>query len=281
MHYNQLPQKVLDSFDYRYANIRGVLGSFIVFKQNFYRANFIYGFGRNEDVPQGFNVSLVAGWVIKKDSISNSERKRPYYGIDATMSRYNDRGFYSNYTFRLGGYRNLGSWEDVNLLMYVEHFSKRVVLSDLWYFREFINFGFTKQFSRVLNQPLYLRSVYGLPYFSNGTINAQTRISMTTESVFYNMRKFWGFRFAPLAFTGLCLIQPNDMRFNQSDLYSAVGAGVRTRNENLIFGTIELRAYYFPRTVPGMNDFKVEINTNLQFKYNSTYIRKPDFIIAN
>lgn len=281
LRYHHLPVKVQDSFDYRYADVRGVLGSFIIFKQNFYRTNFIYGFGRNEDVPEGFNFSLVAGWVNKGDSVVNKERSRPYYGIDASMSRFNDKGFYSNYTFRLGGFLYKGRWEDVDLLMYVEHFTRKKILSANWHFRQFINLGFTRQFSRVLNQPLYLRSVFGLPYFPNGNIDAQFRGTFRTESVFYNLRKFWGFRFAPFVFGDACLIQPVKTSFKESLWYSAIGAGVRTRNENLVFGTIELRGFYFPRTAPGMSAFKVEITSNIRFKYNSTFIRKPDFVTAN
>ena len=280
-HYGQVPAKVQDSFDYRYSNIRGVLASFIIFKQNFYRTNFIYGFGRNEDVPEGFNVSMVAGWINKKDSIVNKERSRPYFGIDASMNHFTDKGFYSNYIFRFGGFYNKGKWEDLDLLLYVTHFTRKKILRNNWYFRQFINGGFTKQFSRVLNEPLYLTSEFGLPYFNNGGIIAQFRGTVRTESVFYNLRKFWGFRFAPFAFGDVSLIQRYNKSFRETEWYSAVGAGVRTRNENLIFGTIEVRGFYFPRTVEGMSSFKIEFNTNIRFKYNSTYIRKPDFVISN
>ncbi len=280
-HYNQLPLKVQDSFDYRYSNIRGVLASFIIFKQNFYRSNFIYGFGRNEDVPEGFNASLVTGWINKKDSIVNKERSRPYFGMDASMNRFGDKGAYNNYIFRLGGFYNKGKWEDLDLLFYVNHFTRKKMLNNSWYFRQFINIGFTKQFSRILNEPLRLRSDFGLPYFTNGDISAQLRGTIRTESVFYNLRKFWGFRFAPFAFADVCLIQSDNKSFKESDWYSAIGAGVKTRNENLIFGTIEVRGFYFPRTVFGMSSFKLELTSNIRFKYNSTYIRKPDFVISN
>ena len=77
------------------------------------------------------------------------------------------------------------------------------------------------------------------------------------------------------------LVQPDHVGFKESVWYSAIGAGVRTRNENLVFGTIELRGFYFPRTTLHMSSFKVEINTNIRFKYNSTFIRRPDFVLTN
>jgi hypothetical protein len=107
------------------------------------------------------------------------------------------------------------------------------------------------------------------------------RATMRGETVFFNMNKFWGFRMAPFLFTDLCVIRPINLPTSKSELYSALGAGVRTRNENLVFGTIELKGYYFPRPIDGMRGFKVEVNTNIRFKYNSTFVRKPDFVIPN
>ena len=71
------------------------------------------------------------------------------------------------------------------------------------------------------------------------------------------------------------------MSFDKSDMFSAIGAGIRTRNENLTFGTFEVKGYYFPRQLPGMNEWRIEFNTDLQFKFNSTFIQEPDFITSN
>ena len=150
-----------------------------------------------------------------------------------------------------------------------------------WYYRQFYSAGFTKQIAQALNQPLYLNSIFGLPYFNNGTIQADLRCTAKTEAVFYNLTKFWGFRLAPFIFADMCLVKPAKEEFSQSELYSAVGAGIRTRNENLVFGTIELKAFYFPRTIQDMGKWRVELNSNIRFKYSNIFSRKPDFIVAN
>lgn len=279
--FDDIPLKVKDSFDYRFSNVTGVLGSFIIFRQNFTRTNFIYGFGRYEDVPQGFNVAAVTGWISKKDSLSSDVRRRPYFGIDASASRFNSKGFFSNYTLRIGGYTYKGKWEDLDLLLNVDHFTRKKVLSREWLYRQFYTLGITRQFYPVLNAPLNLRSTFGLPYFRDLLIPLDFRATVKTEAVFYNLRRFWGFRFAPFAFADLSLVKPVNTAFKKSDLYSAIGAGVRTRNENLIFGTIELRAFYFPRALPGMTPLRAEVGTNIRFKYNSIFVRKPDFVNPN
>ena len=56
---------------------------------------------------------------------------------------------------------------------------------------------------------------------------------------------------------------------------------MRTRNENLVFNTIELRIVYFPRKTMQNNSFKIMLNTGIQFRYNNTYVRQPDVVYLN
>ena len=273
--FTDIPNKNHTIYDYRYANITGLLSSLSIFKQETYRANFIYGFGRNEDVPEGFSASLIGGWTRKED------RNRPYFGIDALKSHFNKKGFYSTYTFRVGGYLYSKRLEDIDILFNVDHFTRLRKLGGKWLNRNFFSAGFTKQINPVLNQPINLNSIFGLPYFWGNPGPADLRGTIKGETVFFNMQKFWGFRMAPFVFGDMSMLTPINQPFKKSSLYSSIGAGVRTRNENLTLGTIELRAYYFPRTLPGMKNFKVEIGTNIRFKYNTTFIRKPDFVMPN
>jgi hypothetical protein len=273
--FTDIPDKNRLVYDYRYANIRGLLTSLSIFKQETYRASFIYGFGRNEDVPEGFSAALIGGFTLKQD------RDRPYFGIDAVRSHFNKKGFYSTCTFRVGGYLFNKKLEDVDILFNVDHFTRIKKMWGRWLNRNFLSMGITKQLNPVLNQPISLNSIFGLPYFFGNPGPADLRGTVKAESVFFNMQKFWGFRLAPFVFADMSMLTPINQPFQKSDLYSSVGGGIRTRNENLTLGTIELRAYYFPRTLPGMTNFKIEIGTNIRFKYNSTFIRKPDFVMPN
>jgi hypothetical protein len=65
------------------------------------------------------------------------------------------------------------------------------------------------------------------------------------------------------------------------DIYAALGGGARTRNENLVFGTIELKAYYYPRITGTMSQFNITLNTDLRFRYISQLIKRPDFVVVN
>jgi hypothetical protein len=91
-----------------------------------------------------------------------------------------------------------------------------------------------------------------------------------------------GFKFAPFAFADISLLTPADQpAFSKSSLYHGIGAGLRARNENLVFNTIEFRMVYFPRRTEQNQSFKIMLNTGIQFRYNSVYVKAPDVIFLN
>lgn len=274
--FGKIPDQYKTVYNFNYANINGVLMQYNLYRQNFYKTKFIYGFGRNEDVPVGFHAGFTNGWTNKQGA------KRWYYGLEFEGSTYSKKGFYSLYTFRLGGFKPRGAGiEDVSLLLGVDHFTRLRWISSSWLNRNFVNLSYSRQFNPILNSPLELRSVFGLPYVRNLTGPAEERTTLKLESVFFNTNKLLGFRFAPFVFTDFSFLRPLGASFSKTAGYSALGGGVRTRNENLVFGTLELRGYYFPRVEPGFDNWKVEFSTNIRFKYNSNFIRRPDFVIFN
>jgi hypothetical protein len=271
----KVPVKFQTEYNFNYADINGVLFSYSLYKQNFYRTNFIYGFGRNEDVPEGINATVTAGYTNKQGD------RRAYYGFDFDATHYSDRGYFTSYTLRAGGFSRKDRMEDVDVLAGISHFTRLREINKKWRNRNFISLYYTKQMNTLLNAPLLIQSEYGLPYFRNDSIFAATRATVKVETVFYNLKKVAGFRFAPFIFADFSFLKPVNESMKKTNGYSAIGGGVRTRNENLIFGTIELRGYFFPRTQNDMRNWKVEVSTNIKFKYNSSFIRRPDFVVAN
>jgi len=249
--------------------------AYSVYKQNFYRTNFIYGFGRNEDVPEGINASVIGGYTNKQGF------KRAYLGAELDRSRFKKTGSLLTYTIKAGGYLNKNDFQDIDLLLGVKHFTRLHTLNKYWYNRNYFDLSYTKQIKPFLNAPLLLDSEFGLPYFRNGLIEGEMRTTLKVESVFYNMKKILGFRFAPFMFGDLSLIQTLNRSLDKAIGYPAFGGGVRTRNENLIFGTIELKGYVFPRITEGMQHWKIEVGTNIKFRYNSSFINRPDFVKPN
>jgi hypothetical protein len=274
--FQDIPELYKTIYHIGYSDLVTVLASFTIFEQDYYHTNFLYGFGRNEDVPEGFSLSFIGGWT------NRNRIARPYGGFDYQRSYFSDRKNYINYTLRVGSYFNAGRFEDISFLTSVEYFTKlRRLRESKWYIRHFISGSITQLVNTFLNDPLRLSSDYGIPQLNNPGLLASTRITFNEETVLYNTWKLVGFSFAPFIFTNLTYLKTIGQNIKTGDIYAALGAGVRTRNENLVFGTMELKAYYYPRITGTMNQWNITFNTNLRFKYVSQLIKRPDFVVVN
>ena len=274
--FSVIPDTAVIKYDIHYSNIDAGLVAFNIFKQEYYHTNFIYGFGRNEDVPEGYSFSVVSGLTQR------NTRTRPYIGIDYERDYFIDQKNYTNFNIKMGGYLHNGSLEDIGFLSSVNYFTGLKKLSNpKWSKRNFVQISAAQQLNTILNEPLYLRSEYGIPTFKNDNIQAATRVSCNIESVYYNTVKYYGFSFAPFMFVNSSYIKLIGEALEKASIYTALGLGCRTRNENLVFGTIELKAYYYPRTISNMTPLNVSLSTGLKFRYNSQLIRRPDFVQLN
>jgi hypothetical protein len=274
--YEEIPKYYQTNYNSDYSNLSTVLGSLTVFEQDYYHTNYIYGFGRNEDVPEGFSMSMIGGWT-NRNNVS-----RPYLGFDYQRNYFTRKKNYINYILRFGGYFGDNRFEDLSILTAVETFTRlRKLGASKWLNRHFLSGSLTQLINTRLNDPLRLSSIYGIPDFNNINSKISTRATLNCESVFYNTWKFVGFNFAPFVFTNLSLLKEQNLPITKADLYSAIGTGIRTRNENLVFGTMELRAAYYPRTINNMPVWNITFNTALQYKYNSSLVKRPDFVVVN
>ncbi len=274
--FSEIPDTANIKYNIHYSNIDAGLVALNIFKQEYYHTSYIYGFGRNEDVPEGYSFSVVSGLTQR------NTKTRPYLGIDYERDYFSEQKNYTNFILKLGGYLHNGSLEDVSFLSAVNYFTTLKKLSNpKWSKRNFVQISATQQVNTILNEPLYLRSEYGIPTFKNDNIQAATRVSCNIESVYYNMVKYYGFSFAPFMFVNSSYIKLIGEAIEKGSIYTALGVGCRTRNENLVFGTIELKAYYYPRTISNMTPLNISLTTGLRFRYNSQLMRRPDFVQMN
>ncbi len=273
--FQEVPKKFEQNYFYQYANITGVLGSIAIFRQDFYKTNYIYGFGVTEDVPEGLDFSVTTGWTNKE------RRVRPYMGLDMSFNYFTRRENYFNYTLRLSTYNYERKYEDISVLANLEFFSKLRPMGKKWKQRTFITGGLTTQWNKVLNEPLFLESEFGLPEYTNIFLGGDHRLTVKAESVFFSPWNFLSFKFAPFVFANGTLLTPEKAALFRTNLYGTIGGGVRTRNESLVFGTLELKAFYFPGRNFNGDAFRVEFNTSIKFKYNRQLIRRPQFAVLN
>jgi hypothetical protein len=273
--FDSVPKQIgKDNFNFRFNSREAALASFTFFRQDFYKTNYIYGFGTTEDIPKGYNVALTGGWY------KQLYLTRPYTGVDANEFVVTKKGAFVQFFLRSGTFFRKGKFEDASTLIGASYYSPLFVFNAVK-IRQYINFSYTRQFNRLGIDPLTLNNVFGLRYFSGDSTFGSQRMTLHSETTFFLNYKFLGFKFAPFAFGDLSFLTPEKGTFDKSSLYHGIGAGMRARNENLVFNTIELRMVYFPRKTMQNNSFKIMFSTGIQFRYNNTYVRQPDVIYLN
>ena len=270
--FQQIPSRYHSLYNWQFADITGLLATVSFYRQNFYKTQFIYGFGRNEDIPEGLLFSITSGYTIKQGL------SRPFLGVNYERSHFNTRKNYISFTLRGEGFLNHTSIEDINLLGEIKYFDHLKAMGTKWKQRFFLNLGVAQQVNTILNQPLYANSQFGLPEYGISQIGGNLRVTAKAESVFFSPWSLVSFRFAPFIFSNVGVFSPY---LSNAKLLSSVGGGIRTRNESFIFGTIELKGFYFPQRNFYREKFGIEFSTNVIFKYNSQFVKKPDFIQIN
>jgi hypothetical protein len=276
--FQELPGKYSTLYNWRYADLTGILGSLSLYRQNFYKSQYIYAFGRNEDIPEGLNLTITAGYTQKQNVT------RPFIGFNYQRSSFSVKKNYFSYILRAEGYLHNKNVEDINVLAGFDYFTRLKAMGTKWKQRTFISLGIAKQINTVLNEPLYFNSKFGLPEFKTGAdddVGGSLRATIKAESVFFSPWSIASFRFAPFIFGNTGLFSPYNTRLSVSNIYTTVGAGIRTRNESLIFGTLELKGYYFLKKNFYNENYRFDISTNITFKYNTQLVRRPDFIEVN
>ena len=273
----EVPGKYEYVYDWRYPTISGVLGTLTFYRQNFYKTKYIYGFGRNEDIPQGLVISITSGYTQRE------KVKRPFLAFDFESYQFNKKENYFSYRIAAEGYLHHKSVEDLNFLGSIFYFDHLKEIGTKWKQRFFLNYDLAQQVNTVFNQPLYTNSQFGLPEYGNEVSNNESvggtlRSTLKVESEFFSPWSLAAFRFAPFVFSNVGVFSPYNY---ETKVLSSVGGGIRTRNESLVFGTIELRGFYFPQKNFYNKRFRLSISTNVIFKYNSQLVKKPNFIQIN
>jgi hypothetical protein len=269
------PNEYLLQFDKNYQNVIANLFSYTLFKQQIIRTQYLYGFGRNEDLPTGKSMTITAG------NYQRENEKLPYLGITLESNHLLKNESFNHLIFSTGTSYANKEMVDFKLLVNFEKISKLHYLESGYKYRSILSLSFAETLKNKFNDALLINSIYGIPQLNKERIKGGTRLSANWESIWYNSRSYYGFKQSPFVFANLTYIRTVGDPIANGDIYSSIGAGSRIRNESLVFGTVELKGFYFPRTNLQLSPWNISITTNLKFKYNSTLLSKPDFVQVN
>jgi len=226
-------------------------------KSKFYKSNLIYDFGKVEYIPYGHLGELVAGMEFEDDD---------------------DRNFYLGFRFSEGDFVfkdllyyyykiSLGSYVD-NLLYFtlnrgvfslkMQFFTK---LYQVWNYgvRNFIKVDYIQGIDQPSYNFLYIDNLEDIDGFKDALETGQQRLVFNIENVAFSDWEFLGFRFAIFTLCDVGFIGKCGNNIFQETSYMGIGAGVRVKNESLVFKTIQLEFMYYPN-IDGTSKFTFSLS---------------------
>ncbi|MBL7870955.1 MAG: hypothetical protein JNM78_05050 [Cyclobacteriaceae bacterium] len=255
-----------DRFAYR--NRLAFLTELTFFRQDFYKTQYVAGFGRTEDIPYGYRISFTAGW---ERELAN---QRPYAGSVLKYNKVLPSGTILSYEVKFGGYLKKQHVEDVLFSANFTRYSKIQRIGRM-IVRHRYESGYAALFNQNVKRCLDIRDMNGLIGFKPDSLIGLQRVTFGNEVTVFTPLKILGFRIAPIARIDLALIKRSAPLFKDNNLFSGFSLGLLARNENLILNTIGARVYFYPKTVEQVNAFRFNITSNFRIRYPTNLVNKP------
>lgn len=256
----------------RYNNGSGVLAEFTIYEQDFFKTQYVYGFGRTEDIPFGYTMSATVGYT------KTMGLERPYTDISLNYNGASKSGSFYNVSLNAASYFRNGTWEDGTIQTGGTYNTPAYPIGK-YKIRNSASGYFTQLFDRTTNDWLTIRGNI-IPGLRVEEVHATQRISLGFESTLYTPWSVIGFRIAPFSSIYWAKLKcPScDKQFQN---YTGFSLGMRIRNENLVFGTVEVKGTYIPNDEGGKSKFAFSFRKNLRFRKSDVYVKAPDLFNYN
>jgi hypothetical protein len=230
-----------DSY-YELTNYRMFLGAVTFSAQKYYKTNLIYSYGRTEDIPYGGLVRLTLG---REYNEFNSYKRRTYLGTEIALGKSSKSLGYYYASAGIGAFLNGNQSKQGVLSLDMKYFSNLVKMGNNM-IRNFININYTKGYDRNTNEFLIFDKEKSSSGFRNDSVKGTQRLSLSIESVIFSPANIYGFRFAFFGFADFSFLSQSNEAIGKGYSLSEIGLGIRIRNDNLLFNTLQFRFGFFP-----------------------------------
>jgi hypothetical protein len=254
-----------------YYNTTRFLAGFSFLANSYYLSDYIFQFGKTENIPYGEAFKLILGPEITEFYT------RLYGGIDLSAGDFITGFGYLSGRGVMGGYINRKSTEDCVFKMSMNYLSPLYMTPDKKLkFRCYLNsdyrLGFNFRTNNLdytnLNRDLLINEVqYDTLFWGRQSLSSTLAVIMYTPLYFY------GFKFAFALQVKGGFVAANGESLFQQPFNCGVGVGIMIRNDNLIFPPLMISCYYYPSVPHGVPWWQIDFNQGIGFRipdYNVT-----------
>ena len=240
-------------------------------KRGYEKSSLILGYGRTEDIPNGYLLEFTAG------KENNEYHKRTYLGWRLSIGQYYGRLGYIRPSFELGGFVRKGHVDQGALRLRTDYFSPLYRINKL-NFRQFFRFGYTLGINRYDNEFININNRNGIRGLNYVFLRGTRKLSFSSETIAFTPFYIIGFRFAAFAFADLAIVNDVRSKLLTNKLYQGYGLGLRLRNENLAINTIQISFTFYPVTPPDVSSTDLELSGQSPLNIPDFRIEEPDVI---
>lgn len=223
-----------------FANSNLFMTSLSLSKRNYIRDHHIYGYGITEDIPKGFLHELVLGFD------KNEFHDRWYAHL--YLSSGNFIRYKPSYLFASLG---VGSFfcaekQEQGVIEFNLNYISRFFQIGNQDARQFVYLKYQYGVNRFDQEKLFLKNDNGIRGFYSNFAIGQQRLILNLETVLFQKKEIMNFKFAFFGFADLGIVGSSDKVIFNENYYAGIGAGLRIRNESLVFNTLQLRLAFYP-----------------------------------
>lgn len=225
---------------YDLHNFQLYLGSIAFSRQKYYKSNLIYNYGTTEDIPYGFLLEFTGGYE------NNEFYNRYYTGVEFSHGNFYKNLGYFHTKIGFAGFLSEQQYRQGLFHLKSSYFTNLLPFNN-FHVRQFINIDYNIGIRRFEDEYINISNENGIRGLSSDSLKGTHRLTMSLETVAFSPFYVYGFRFAFYGFADFGFIGSNRYNIFKNDLYSAIGVGLRIRNERLVFKTFQIRLAFYPR----------------------------------
>jgi hypothetical protein len=267
---NSFQFKETDAFDstLKYIDTKMVLMNVGIVNSKYYKGKLISSFGKTEDIPVGAKLNLKTGFH------SDETGTRLCLGFGLALATYNVKAGYFRASIDAGTFTHVNELEQSLVKIDINYFTKLFNIFS-YQSRQFVKIEYTAGFNRRPYENLSINNANGIRLFRKDDLQGDRKLVISLENVIFTPINFYGFRFAVFGFADFGIIGYENGFISNNDIYSGIGTGVRIRNDNLVFKTLEIKFIYFPLIPDNHNNTFLHIANESGFSFSNFDITAP------
>jgi hypothetical protein len=230
-----------DSVAY-YQDNHTILTGLCFLNRYFYQDNYLFAFGKTEDIPIGKKMQINFG--KQKGVLKN----RYYLSFNSTIAEYSPTWGYFLNNINYGSFIKDKKTDNAIFDWQVYYFTKLFYLNN-FKSRHYLNLKYSRSIKPYEKKQLFsLDKESGINGFENLLQDGDKRLLAKMEHDIYTPFTIIGFNTAIIQFADLALLSSKGENIIDNPLKSAIGIGLRFKNERLVFSTIQFTIAYYPNS---------------------------------